>query len=167
MDFEKLDLIFLLFMNHIGNVLKGDSPFDSSVIIWVFDDEQFEKVIQNSNFQIDQPFYLFKASTGEMYETYTVNDMKLRRKIGHYNENSDEFFWEPGVSSNLIQRRSNDAEAIFELPEEVPEFDFDAMKHWENLTNIIKAHKLEYKKSVFWNVRYARVIHSTVRQLYN
>ena len=79
---------------------------DRICIILSLQNHQFNEMYNKLNVKINQKVYLFKSSTKEVYETYNINDIHIKRKLGQIYLNNT-FMWDNNVNSNFIKRRSN------------------------------------------------------------
>ena len=67
---------------------------------------QFEEIYRKLKVKINQSVYLFKSHTKEMYESYTINNIDIKRKLGQIYSNNT-YIWHNNVNPNFIKRRSN------------------------------------------------------------
>ena len=83
------------------------SPFHSLLLI--SNNENFEELLGKLSIQtsVNQKVFIFNNDTQEIYETYTVNNIIVKRKLGHIDSNSNNFKWNKNVNPNFIQRRSD------------------------------------------------------------
>ena len=77
-------------------------------IIFMLPDKYFYNFFDSISLQIDHKIYFFKLSSWEMYEKYTVNDVEIKRKLGHIiDSDSKKFVWYDNSNQDFIKRRSN------------------------------------------------------------
>ena len=70
-------------------------------------DPHFDELYKNLELEINKKVFLFKESTQELYETYSINNQYVQRKLGHINSQTNSFIWSENVDSNFFKRRSN------------------------------------------------------------
>ena len=81
--------------------------FQSIAIVVISEDQLFENIMSSLNVQINKEVYLFKISSSQLFETYHVNNVHVKRLLGHFKPKSRIFTWEENVDQNLITRRSD------------------------------------------------------------
>ena len=79
-------------------------PYQNKIIA-ILDSILFEQVLEKIGLEINQEIYFVKASTNEIFESYIINDVGIKRKLGKLCK--DEFVWEPDITLSFIARRSN------------------------------------------------------------
>ena len=99
---SKSILIFGNIREELITELKSQMP-----LILILQDHEFDKIYHTTKIEIDQAVYFFKISTFEMFETYTINNVKVKQKLGHIDKKTNEFLWENYVNTNFVKRRSN------------------------------------------------------------
>ena len=57
--------------------------------------------------KIDQKVFIFTNDTQEIYETYTINNFIVKKKLGYVDSISNNFKWNGNVNPNFIKRRSD------------------------------------------------------------
>ena len=77
------------------------------IILMLEKEENFNELYETLEIQINQPVYFYKMPTKELFETYSINNQKIKRKLGFISSKNTNFFWENNISSNFIKRRSN------------------------------------------------------------
>ena len=77
------------------------------IILMLEKEENFNELYESLEIQINQPVYFYKMPTKELFETYSINNQKIKRKLGFISSKNTNFFWENNISSNFIKRRSN------------------------------------------------------------
>jgi uncharacterized pyridoxamine 5'-phosphate oxidase family protein len=74
-------------------------------------DGQMETVLSSVQIDINQKVYFLSSVTNQVFETYTVNNIRTVRKLGMFKAVTDSskvtFNPEPGVETVFVQRRSN------------------------------------------------------------
>ena len=99
-----------IFMSSDGNFteeLQAYVKFQSIAVIVISEDQLFENIMSSLNVQINKEVYLFKISSSQLFETYHVNDVHVKRLLGHFKPKSRIFTWEENVDQNPITRRSD------------------------------------------------------------
>ena len=76
-------------------------------LVLILQDNEFDEIYHNTKIEIHQTVYFFKTSTFEVYETYTINGINVKQKLGYIDMKTNEYSWEKGINTNLIKRRSN------------------------------------------------------------
>ena len=66
----------------------------------------FEDLLKVVKVKINQRIYFMKVITGEFFETYTINQVRILNKLGMFYKNSS-FILENEHSPNFLKRRSN------------------------------------------------------------
>lgn len=79
-------------------------PYQNKIIA-ILDSILFEQVLEKIGLEINQEIYFVKASTNEIFESYIINGVGIKRKLGKLCK--DEFVWEPDITLSFIARRSN------------------------------------------------------------
>ena len=77
----------------------------TSITILILNEDTFPIVYDQLEVDIGQEVYFFKQSSKEMFESYIINDMTIKRKLGRISK--DKFIWEPEINPNVLLRRSN------------------------------------------------------------
>ena len=102
---QKVSKSILIFGNvreELITELKPQMP-----LVLILQEHEFDRIYHTTEIEIDQAVYFFKISTSEVFETYTINNVKVKQKLGYIDEKTNEFLWENYVSTNFIKRRSN------------------------------------------------------------
>ena len=76
-------------------------------IIMISENQLFENIMSSLIVEISKEVYLFKISTSQLFETYHVNNVHVKRLLGQIKPKSKIFTWEENVEKNLIIRRSD------------------------------------------------------------
>ena len=104
----KNDVINILYtkssLEDLESLLKANSQISLFLIL---QDNQFDEILAKLNVEINQGVYFFKISTQEMYEAYMINNVHVKKQLGHINTKYTKFIWENNVNPNFIKRRSN------------------------------------------------------------
>ena len=79
---------------------------DSAILIFQ-SESQFNDVYHSMNIAIDQRIYFYKTETKELFESYQMNNIYVKQKLGHVEKITNSFTWDPEINSNFIKRRSN------------------------------------------------------------
>ena len=66
----------------------------------------FEDLLKVVKVKINQRIYFMKVITGDFFETYTINQVRILNKLGMFYKNSS-FILENEHSPNFLKRRSN------------------------------------------------------------
>ena len=77
------------------------------IILMSEKEEIYNELYEKLEIQINQPIYFYKMPTKELFETYSINNQKIKRKLGFISSKNTNFFWESNISSNFMKRRSN------------------------------------------------------------
>ena len=77
------------------------------MVMLISHDEQFQKIYNNLELEINHQVFLLNESSQEIYETYIVNNQHIRRKLGHIEKSINEFIWTENVNPNFYKRRAN------------------------------------------------------------
>ena len=78
------------FHNSVSYIKKGLVIFKHNSIL--------DQVGKNFNLRIDQELYLFDENNGNLYETYSINNVEKMQKLGYFNSSRKNFAWEPGMT---------------------------------------------------------------------
>ena len=70
-------------------------------------EEHFNELYETLEIQINQPIYFYKMPNKELFETYSINNQKIKHKLGYISSRNSIFSWENNISSNFMKRRSN------------------------------------------------------------
>ena len=83
------------------------NPYHSLLLI--SNNEKFEELLQKVALMtfVNQKVFILNKDYQEMYETYTINNIIVKRKLGHIDLDSNNFKWYDNVNSNFIERRSD------------------------------------------------------------
>ena len=76
-------------------------------MVLILDNNEFDEIYHNVKIEIHQAVYFFKTSTFEVYESYTINDVYIKQRLGYIDMKTNEYLWKNGINTNLIKRRSN------------------------------------------------------------
>ena len=85
--------------------LRNITRTQTSITILSLNEDTFPFVYDQLEVDIGQEVYFFKQSSKEMFESYIINDMIIKRKLGRISK--DKFIWEPDINPNILLRRSN------------------------------------------------------------
>ena len=104
----KLNVIYFVNTNeNITNALEPfiNKPHINLMMILILQDYQFLELYKHLELEINEKVFLFKESTQEVFETYSINNQNIQRKLGHIDSQTNTFLW--SVDSSLYKRRSN------------------------------------------------------------
>ena len=105
---EQINKNIIVFLSDTQTFTDNIEHLLANQIIFMLPDEYFYNVFDSVSLQIDQKIYFFKLSSWEMFEKYTVNDVEIKRKLGHIlDSGSKKFVWDNDLNQNFIVRRSN------------------------------------------------------------
>jgi len=76
----------------------------NSVTLAILNQETFDVVLENYICLINEEVYLLNENTGHIFETYTTNSVKTKRKVAFFGEDLQIIWTE---NKNMIERRSN------------------------------------------------------------
>ena len=103
----------IVFLNYYQDVvekfhLELPENFRSNLIL-ISHGYQFEELLNTIALQtmIHQKIYLFKKTSQEIYEAYTVNNFVVKQKLGEIDVITNQFQWEFNIHSDFVKRRSN------------------------------------------------------------
>ena len=96
----------ILVFGNIKEQLITELKYQMQLVL-ILQDNEFDEIYHNTKIKINQAVYFFKTSTFEVYETYTINDINVKQKLGYIDMKTNEYSWENGINTNLIKRRSN------------------------------------------------------------
>ena len=100
-------LIYIHPENNFERELKYLLNKQQIMVLLILKNEQFQKIYNKLELQINHQVFLLKESSQEMYETYTINNRHIKRKLGQINLNTNKFIWNKKVNSNFYKRRAN------------------------------------------------------------
>ena len=106
---EKVTSNAIIFVNSTWN-FQFDSPKNiHHSLMFITKDGIFEEILNMVAAQssIDQKVFIFEADSLEMYEAYTINNVVLKKKLGHVDCISGNFKWQKNVNPDFIKRRSD------------------------------------------------------------
>ena len=90
-----------LIMEQLMNITRTQT----SITIISLNEDTFPIVYNQLKLNIGQEVYFFKQSSKEMFESYIINNMTIKRKLGIIS--NGKFIWNPGMNQNILLRRSN------------------------------------------------------------
>ena len=76
-----------------------------SLFIILANADAFEFIMNNLNVEIDQKVFVVKIPSLEVFETYVINEHKIKRRLGRISVDSSRLIWDPSLEKNLIKRR--------------------------------------------------------------
>ena len=76
-------------------------------IIVITENQLFENIMSSLIVEIGKEVYLFKMLSSQLFETYHVNNVHVKRLLGQIKTKSNIFTWEKYIEKNLIIRRSD------------------------------------------------------------
>ena len=95
------------FHGNFSMELQSYIQLSKTIIVVVLEDQIFELLMNSLKVQINKEVYLFKVSTSQLFETYDVNNLKVKRLLGQIEFKTERFVWQEKVVKNLISRRSD------------------------------------------------------------
>ena len=103
---SKLNVLFLNEENSKLEILHPQLQVQNALVILnIQNNNTFAKLQKELELNIGQEVYLYKKSTKELFEHYTINKIPIKKKLGQIQ--NDHFIWEDGVNSNVLHRRSD------------------------------------------------------------
>lgn len=103
-------IVFLSYYQDVVEKFHLELPenFRSNLIL-ISHGYQFEELLNTIALQtmIHQKIYLFKKTSQEIYEAYTVNNFVVKQKLGEIDVITNQFQWEFNIHSDFVKRRSN------------------------------------------------------------
>ena len=81
-------------------------------------------MLTEAHLEINQPIFFYNQDTQEIYEKYTINNQKIKNKLGQIKQNG--FEWIISVNSNFVKRRSNFHGLVLKGMTEFSGFDMNA-----------------------------------------
>ena len=78
--------------------------YENKVFV-LLDNPLFNMALDNLKLEINQEIFLIKESTNEIFETYFINGIQIKRKLGMFTK--EEIVWEPDIHPCFVKRRSN------------------------------------------------------------
>ena len=81
----------------------NQNVFHKMLIINPYDIISHEELSMN----IDQEVYFFDETSEEVFEAYEINNMKIKRNLGHYNTKNNSFHWNSNKYQTIFRRRAN------------------------------------------------------------
>ena len=101
----KCDIIFIpSSWNELVHELNYLKPYQSRIIT-ILDNLLHEEVLKKLELEINQEIYFLNSLTNEIFESYVINGIRIKRKLG--NLTKSEFHWDTGINPSFIARRSN------------------------------------------------------------
>ena len=88
-------------LQDLDQIVLRDSK---SVTLVILNQETFDAVLENYICSINEEVYLLNENTGHIFETYTINNIKTKRKVAFLGEDLQIIWTE---NKNMIKRRSN------------------------------------------------------------
>ena len=79
---------------------------DSAILIFQ-SESQFNDVYNSMKIGIDQRIYFYKMETKDLFESYQMNNIHVKQKLGHVEKITNSFTWDQEINPNFIKRRSN------------------------------------------------------------
>ena len=95
------------FRGNFSMELQSYIQLSKTIIVVVLEDQTFELLMNSLKVQINKEVYLFKVSTSQLFETYDVNNIKVKRFLGQIEFITKKFVWQENMATNLIIRRSD------------------------------------------------------------
>ena len=88
-------------LQDLDQIVLRDSK---SVTLVILNQETFDAVLENYICSINEEVYLLNENTGHIFETYTINNIKTKRKVAFLGEDLQIIWTE---NKNMVKRRSN------------------------------------------------------------
>ena len=106
---EKVTSNAIIFVNSTWNFHFDSPKIIHHSLMLITKDNIFEDILNTVAAQssIDQKVFIFEADSLEMYEAYTINNVVLKKKLGHVDCISGNFKWQKNVNPDFIKRRSD------------------------------------------------------------
>ena len=78
-------------------------------LLLISKDKKIEDLLNSVAAQTDinQKVFILKEDSHEMYEAYKINDVVVKKKLGHIDLISNNFKWQKDVNPDFIKRRSD------------------------------------------------------------
>ena len=76
----------------------------NSMILAISNHSTFDNVLENLICSINEEVYLINVNTGHVFETYFINNVKIKRKVAFFDNDFKIIWTEP---QSMIRRRSN------------------------------------------------------------
>ena len=76
-------------------------------IMLITSNEVFRESVEGLEVEIDQEIFIYDKDEKEVHEIYTINGIKIQRKLGQINSTDEKFAWSSGINTNFNARRSN------------------------------------------------------------
>ena len=77
------------------------------LLLMLENDQVFNQIYDRLKVEINQMIYLYKMSSGEIFETYFINNKHIKQKLGSVSSNTITFIWKNNIQTSFIKRRSN------------------------------------------------------------
>jgi hypothetical protein len=94
---------------NITNFLMGSTEYP--VLLLLTTDDMIGTVLASAQIGINQKVYFLSTVTKQVFETYTINNIKIVRKLGMFQTTNNGqvliFSPEPGVETDFVKRRSD------------------------------------------------------------
>ena len=87
--------------HRLGHIVLKDR---NSVILAILNHSTFDNVLENFICSINEEVYLLNENTGHVFETYFINNVKIKRKVAFFDTDLKIIWTEP---QSMIKRRSN------------------------------------------------------------
>ena len=103
-------IVFLSYHQDVSEKFHLELPENPrSNLILISHGYQFEELLNTIALQtmIHQKIFLFKKTSQEIYEAYTVNNFVVKKKLGKIDAITNQFQWKVNINSDFIKRRSN------------------------------------------------------------
>ena len=76
-------------------------------IMLITSNEVFRESVEGLEVEIDQEIFIYDKDEKEVHEIYTINGIKIQRKLGQINSINEKFIWNKVYNTNFNARRSN------------------------------------------------------------
>ena len=99
-----------------SNILHLDSNLSNSHEEYISQESSFtlvivsdsiESIIKKIKCSIDMEVYFVDQQTKEAFESYEINDVQVKTKLGRFDEKTKNFQWEKDIEKEFMKRRSD------------------------------------------------------------
>ena len=99
----------LIFADEKENTIEAFEEIKeySETIVLLTRNISITDVLNSLKVAINQKVLITDQSTYEVYETYTINDHQIQRKLGKFDTSTKDFIWAENVEPEFVTRRSN------------------------------------------------------------
>jgi hypothetical protein len=130
---------------NLSNIFVG-TTCPVLVSITAANDDLIETILTSVQIDINQKVYFLSSITNQVFETYTVNNIRIIRKLGMFlatqYTSKLTFNPEPGVETDFVQRRSNFQGVMLNAMVEVNDPYLVLQPNYRSIGKFLKTHSI-------------------------